>query len=141
MNFDLIIKNLKMIEESFLNSNLQLQYLFNNEWYNVNPNDYNENQIGKYHLEYFSRKHYRLISKKYTEYRSYSDVNEYWYLKKVKLKEYNEISSISSIDFESKLLLINGSWKTLNEMFEYYIWGKNNDDDDEKPFGELIYKK
>ena len=100
-----------------------------NEWV-----EYKDSEIPC--LSFLNNTKYRI--KPEPQYRPYTEVKEEWYLKKVKRIDYSYVSGITDMDFTNNALLIMNKWYNLSDMLDWYIWGNNGDENDGKPFGELV---
>ena len=74
------------------------------------------------------------------KYQPYKEVKEEWIGKKV--IPFNEntsrINTITDIDLTMNEVAVYLHWRTMYNMFGNYIWGNNGDENDGKPFGELV---
>jgi len=133
LNIDRIIKNLEILREKQENNNLIIQHNDYGEWKDSKINDV-EYDISEMRISTIDNAEMRI--KPEPQYRPYAEVKEEWLGKKVKSKRGTSISMITGI--EKGKVCVGYLCGGLNDMFKNYIWGNNGDENDGKPFGDVV---
>lgn len=129
--------NIDAFEQKAKNPELELVIYANN---NAELNScYNEKKVDVSNLDI------NIITCKYRikpepKYQPYKEVKEEWIGKKVIPLNENtsRINTITDIDLTMNEVVVYSHWKTIENMFGNYIWGNNGDENDGKPFGEVV---
>lgn len=125
-----ILDNLSAIFDTIENKNSELQIRFGGIWKHFDPEN-----IKYLTLEELNINNFRI--KPSPEYQPYFIIEKEWFLKQVINKNTSESLAITGLNSRENLLFVENNWLNLSRMFQYFIWGENNKNDN-KPFGELI---
>ena len=133
LNIDTIIKNFEVLRKKQENNNLIIQHNDYGEWKDSKINDVNYD-ISEIRICTIDDAEMRIKPK--LQYRPYSEVKEEWVGKKVAYKSGASISIIIAV--ERDMVYAGDRCHKPENMFDDYIWGNNGDENDGKPFGEII---
>jgi len=133
LNIDRIIKNFEVLRKKQENNNIIIQHNDDGEWKDSKINDVNYD-ISEIRISTIDNAEMRI--KPEPQYRPYTEVKEEWLGKKVKYNHGTSISIITGIEIGKVCVgyLCGG----LKDMFKNYIWGNNGDENDGKPFGDVV---
>jgi hypothetical protein len=125
MNLELIEKNVKVLKQVKENPNLIVEFSFigKNEWLA---------RTGNWENCYLYDYEYRI--KPEPKYQPYKEVKIEWIQKRIVYK--GERFNIQGIG--DSIIYFDNQWWLLEKILADTIWGNNGDENDGKPFGEVV---